>query len=255
MLLLGDQYGYLAAGVGIPVRVGPANDFQSACATNTFDVLEPRTWGPPERLNAFRCLGYEVEDIEPKLWVSEAATKTASEKLGEAGIADGEEYCVIHPFGSTHRQWWMLDRVRRLADEIFDEFGMRSVIVGGVETAGETMDGPAIVDSRGKLNLQELMAVIEGARLAVSTDSGPFHISGALGTRTVGLFRSRRPEHASRYSSGSVVFGRCEECVRTCEWDSCAADPCRQMVDISVDDVLSEIRRRIAGGPAGKGQA
>ena len=116
---------------------------------------------------------------------------------------------------------------------------MRTVLIGGPETvpAAARVSNGGIIDTTGKLTIRELIAVISRAEMVVTTDSGPFHIAGALRRPTVGLFRARRPEHRNAYQSAQVVLGEDESCNSTCEWDRCASNPCRQMRSISLGDV------------------
>jgi ADP-heptose:LPS heptosyltransferase len=107
--------------------------------------------------------------------------------------------------------------------------------------------GPELFDTRGILSIPELIAVLDEAKLVVSTDSGPFHIAGGLQKSIVGLFRARRPEHARAYSSANVVFGEDRECEKRCEWNLCRKDPCDQMAQISPETVLNRIGEVLVG--------
>ena len=78
--------------------------------------------------------------------------------------------------------------------------------------------------------------------MVVTTDSGPFHIAGALGRPLVGLFRARRPEHAGRYARSRVLLGRDERCAKECEWDRCRAEPCRQMDALGAGEAAGAVR-------------
>ena len=73
----------------------------------------------------------------------------------------------------------------------------------------------------------------------------PFHFAGALGTPLIGLFRARRPEHATHYAPAEVVFGRDETCMRECAWDRCRARPCRQMAALAAREVRESIQRML----------
>ncbi|MBW3599046.1 MAG: glycosyltransferase family 9 protein, partial [Planctomycetes bacterium] len=139
-----------------------------------------------------------------------------------------------------------------LAEAMRDARFGRVVIVGGPETRGAVPPQPAnvTIDATGALSLRELMGVINGAALVVSTDSGPFHIAGALGRPLVGLFRARRPEHAHRYPQARVVFGRYQNCQSECQWHQCSRVPCRQLESISVADVMSLVRDRLGSSLA-----
>jgi ADP-heptose:LPS heptosyltransferase len=251
IIALGDQFAALLAKVGIPVRVGVRGHVLQSCLTHSYEIGCPRSWGPWERLNALRVLGYQVENVMPQLWVSEVARAAARSRLSEMGLAPGTPYAVLHPFGSTRAQWWPLEYAGELAEALRREHELWTVIIGGPETRGAL--GAAqrnTIDATGAFTISELMAVIENAGLIISTDSGPFHIAGALERPLVGLFRARRPEHAGRYPLARVVFGQDASCARRCEWNRCRTSPCRQMNALSVDEVLDAIQNLPTGDQA-----
>ena len=227
-ILLGDQFAHLLARAGIPVRVGVKGTRLESCLTHSYDIGSPRAWGVNERLGALRCLGYDIVNALPKLCVEIETRDATRSKLKELGLRNGENYIVLHPFGSTRRQWWSLERAIQLAEVTKNA---ATVVVGGEATALQERREveSRIINATGQLTLPELIALIDGSMLVVTTDSGPYHIAGALGKPIVGLFRSRRPEHAKQYPTSAVVFGKNEECMKSCEWDLCRAEPCRQM--------------------------
>lgn len=246
IILLGDQFAHLLARANIPVRVGVEGTPLENCLTHTYNIGSPRTWGVNERLNSVRCLGYEVENTLPSLIVDPDARRSGQEKLRACGI-DVARYIVLHPFGSTLRQWWSLKNIPMFATELREKYGLQVVLVGGTQNAGSLLqDATAVVaEMTGKLSLPELLAVIDGAKLVVTTDSGPFHIAAGLGKKTVGIFRSSRPEHATQYPSATVVFGENQACIDACGWDSCQRSPCLQMAEISVAAVIRAVADRL----------
>lgn len=243
IIALGDEFAPVLADAQIPARVGVKGHILAPFLTHTYEIGSPRTWGPHERLNALRALGLSVGDVTPQLWVSEQARESASRKLGGLGVAFGTPYCLLHPFGRTRAQHWPLERALELTQELHCRLGLTTVIVGDDETCGFEVPNVEgyVVDGRSKFTLQEFLAAIAQAELVISTDSGPFHIAGALGRPLVGLFRGRRPEHANRYSQARVVFGQNNLCAAECRWDSCRVQPCRQMADISAGMVLTAL--------------
>jgi ADP-heptose:LPS heptosyltransferase len=239
IILLGDQYAHLLARARIPVRVGVAGTLMQGCLTHTYDIGSPRTWGTNERLNAVRCLGVAVEASVPSIDIDPQAKESVAQKLAEFGIAAGERYAVLHPFGSSRRQWWNTENAAPLAKALAESHGLKTLLVGGSETAGVELPAAHIADARGKISLRELLAAIDASEVVITTDSGPFHIAGALGKKTVGLFRARRPEHERAYPTAEIILGRNAECMKSCEWDNCRADPCRQMADVTILDVIA----------------
>ena len=243
LLILGDQFARMVADADVPVRVGVRGHVLAPCLTHVYDIGSPRTWGPDERLGALRVLGFDAPSIRPTLTVSDATRANAAAALERAGLRAGEPYVVVHPFGSTQRQWWPVDRVDDVRRHVEGKFGRRTVVVGGPETreAVPASVKAHVIDATGQLSIPELVGVLAGAALVVSTDSGPFHIAGALGRPLVGLFRARRPEHAGRYAAARVVFGEHAACTAECEWDRCAAPACRQMARIDSNDVAAAV--------------
>jgi heptosyltransferase I len=243
IILLGNQFALLLAETGIPIRVGIKGDYLEACLTHAYDAATPRTWGPTHRLNALRVLGYDVPDILPKLWILDSARKTSKEKLHALNIKMDHPYIVIHPFGRQEHQWWPIERVHDLANAVEYNYKMKSVLIGNPKTKLNSSTNTIVsaIDATGAFSLQELLSVIEKAKLVVSTDSGPFHIAGALGRPLIGLFRSIRPEHAQRYPSAKVVFGENKSCNERCRWDYCKSIPCRQLKALTAIQIVEQL--------------
>ena len=242
IILLGEQYASLVRDAGIPIRVGPGQSILASCLTHPYRDATPRSWGPAERLNALRALQLGVRDGSPELAVSDPTRARASDRLRTAGVPDGSRYLVAHLWGSETRQWWRAGAAAPFFKRLALRTGCAIVAVGGPETAAAELPAlPGVIDTRGQLSVTELVGVIAGARMVISTDSGPFHIAGALRRPTVGVFRGRRPEHASRYSTAAVVFGHDDECQDQCAWDRCAASPCRQMASVDQASVLRAV--------------
>ncbi|MER3632429.1 MAG: hypothetical protein C4325_09905 [Blastocatellia bacterium] len=239
IILLGDQFAHLLARAGIPLRVGVKGTILEPCLTHAYDIGSPREWGSSERLKSLRVLGNDVADRIPRLYVDPMAAQTAAKKLSQSGLLPGEKYIAFHPFGSTRRQWWPTEKVPDFIREVESRWGIRVVLLGGKETQAAKISLERLIDTRGRLSVSELLAVISGSQLVVTTDSGPFHIAGALGKPIVGLFRARRPEHANGYPTAKIIFGREPKCDQQCDWDRCSADPCRQMATISVESIFS----------------
>jgi heptosyltransferase I len=253
VLLGGDQYAPLFYRAGVPIRVGPAACVYEPLLTHTYVVDDGRTWGPNERLGALRALGIETEERAPRLELDTQA-RIEFQRWREKSLGDSNHpYVVIHPFGSTSRQRWPINHVLRLAQRINEFTDMRSVLVGGPEFRGvvaSMSNSQSLINTVGELSIRQLLAIIESANIVITTDSGPFHMAGALGKPIIGLFRGRRPEHANRYPRARVIFGADHSCEKFCQWNNCQVEPCRQLNALSTEEVLSEIRRVYSGSRA-----
>src|SRR5262249_7085525 len=129
VILLGDQFAALLAAAEIPIRVGVAGHALAPCLTHTYDIGSPPEWRPAARLNSLRTLGLSVAEAQPRVWVAEAEKTRARQILAEEGLAAGEAYAVIHPFGSTRAQWWPIERTAEVADWFRETAGWRTVLV------------------------------------------------------------------------------------------------------------------------------
>jgi ADP-heptose:LPS heptosyltransferase len=78
----------------------------------------------------------------------------------------------------------------------------------------------------------------------VSGDTGPLHIAAAVGTPVVALFGPTSAERNGPWSPNDVSVSRLDQCVCVYERRCRRTTPC--IDDISVDDVLDAIDRRMA---------
>jgi heptosyltransferase-2 len=123
--------------------------------------------------------------------------------LKENGIGEGDGYVVMHPAASCPSKRWPAERFAQAADEIIEKFHKKIVIVAGAndrrfgQAVREAMDSGAL-DLSGDLSVGELAALLEGAALLVSNDSGPVHIAAALKVPVVAIFGRNQPGLSTR---------------------------------------------------------
>ncbi|HSG27898.1 MAG TPA: lipopolysaccharide heptosyltransferase II [Candidatus Krumholzibacterium sp.] len=178
-----------------------------------------------------------VEVQEPALYRSERWADT----LSREGISG--DYFVLAP-GATYgtAKMWPRERYSRLAGDLGLQTGWLPVIIGsGAERqvaediiAGSPVDGVVVA---GKASTGEMIDIIGGARLFIGNDSGPAHISAALGLPTVALFGSTSPEWtAPRGGKVSVLYSGlgCSPCFRR----ECPLGTLQCLKDISVASVM-----------------
>ncbi len=152
--------------------------------------------------------------------VTDGETERGAALLARAGVARGAPYAVIAPGAGWPGKQWPLDRWANVADELH-LMGLSVVLAG---TAAETdlcrrvravMRSPCAVLA-GQTSLDELAAVIAGARLWMGSDSGGLHLAAAVGTPTVSLFGPTSPAkwapRGSRHRFLRAVGG-CPGCV------------------------------------------
>jgi len=133
-------------------------------------------------------------DARMELAVTHADQAQAAATLERAGVDPERPYAVLNPGGNNPAKRWPPDRYARLADWLADHYGLPCVVnaapaeadlARGVRDAARTAP-PSLADSGGTLG--SLKAVLRGAALLVTNDTGPRHIAAALGTPVVTLF-------------------------------------------------------------------
>ncbi|MBK4735591.1 glycosyltransferase family 9 protein [Noviherbaspirillum pedocola] len=98
-------------------------------------------------------------------------------------------YVCVHPGARLPSRRWPVQRFAEVADALAAD-GWRIVLTGSgdekplVAEVAAAMHAPAI-DTSGRTSLGGLAAMIAGARLLVSNDTGVSHVAAAVGTQSV----------------------------------------------------------------------
>ncbi|MEZ5979892.1 MAG: glycosyltransferase family 9 protein [Planctomycetota bacterium] len=157
----------------------------------------------------FRCLaggenGRDVaaEDLAP-FRVTDAARARVEALLGEQELGGPGPLVVLNPNAGTLslERRWPPQHFADLATRFARDMGARIALVGSRgerEWTGEVLArvGPEcsrVANLAGRLDVDELCALLERADLFVGNDSGPMHLAAALGAPTVGLFGPETP--------------------------------------------------------------
>jgi heptosyltransferase I len=166
------------------------------------------------------------------------------EKVVRARIAqDGtEEYIVLSPGGGWGSKCWPAERYGTLADKLFEQFGLRSVINVG---PGEEHSAAKLMQATGNSrpiqftgSLGQLMALLNNASAVVAGDTGPLHLADALGTRVIAIFGPTDPARNGPYQRSGVVL-RWEGATTTYKRET---EPDESLLHISVEEVMNAIR-------------
>ena len=99
---------------------------------------------------------------------------------------------------------WMPERWAQVCRMLWNEFGLQPVLVGGRserEQRAEHIicrDAPMAVSALGS-GLRRLSAILDGAAVALSPDTGPLHLAVALRTPVVSLLGYTNPKRVGPY--------------------------------------------------------
>jgi lipopolysaccharide heptosyltransferase II len=179
----------------------------------------------------------------PFLKVPASAVENVDKRL--SGVR-GRRYVVIFPGASIPERRWGSERYREVAAGMVAA-GMAIVVVGA---AGDSDDAAAIVSTvpgslnlAGQTSLAETAALIQGAALLVSGDSGLLHLAVGLGIPTVSLFGPGIARKWAPRGVGHRVINiglPCSPCTRFGTTPSCPRRV-RCLADIAPAEVLSAV--------------
>jgi ADP-heptose:LPS heptosyltransferase len=163
------------------------------------------------------------------------------ENIGKM-LSTATKTVILHPKSQGSAVEWPMKSYAELANRLVDSG--YTVFFTGTEKEGELYRkdlpiNPSIIDLSGTMNLEQLIVFIGKVQNLVACSTGPLHIAGFLGVRTIGLFSPRKPIHPGRWQalgSNVSILVNDPECPICKKKKSC---DCIQ--SISVERVLAEI--------------
>jgi ADP-heptose:LPS heptosyltransferase len=149
---------------------------------------------------------------------------------------------ILHPKSQGSAVEWGVKHYVELAQQL--EQNGYTVFFTGTEKEGlmfrnDVPFSENIIDTTGKLTLEQLIYFISQVSVLVACSTGPLHIAGFTGINAIGLFSPRRPIHPGRWRAlgkNVHILVNDENC------PTCAAkQKCNCIELISVERVLNEI--------------
>lgn len=196
-----------------------------------------------------------IEHGRPRWDIPVAA---ADREFAAATIASGTRSLLISPCtGQRFRNFrnWRAERYAAVADYAHERYGAAILLTGGNtglerhygEEIGRLTRCP-VQNLIGRTSLKQLLCLIGRASVVLCPDSGPAHMSTAVGTPVVGLYASSNRFRTGPWASQHLVVDRYPEAVREefgCEvseirWGRRVRNP-DVMDRITVEDVVEKL--------------
>jgi heptosyltransferase-2 len=233
-------------------RFGYANEGRSFLLTNP---IEKPVW-KDERHEIFYYLNLvtevekhyfaKVSEFNPRFDLTVSGWRKAEVRqiLEKFGI-DWSKKLIAFCAGSTNSRAkrWQTESYAKLNDRLQSEFGANVILIGdqsefdvSLEVVEKSKINPIVLT--GKTSLAESTAILSLCDLLVSNDTGPAHISAALGTKTIVIFGPTNPN--TTYPIGAEIIRREVEC-SPCMLRDCPIDH-RCLTLISADEVFLKIK-------------
>lgn len=115
-----------------------------------------------------------------------------------------EGYVALHPFARGAEKSMGAGALRAFVEEFRASSERPLVIVGA--GGGRAPLPEDVIDLTGKTSLPELVAILRGARFAVSADSGPMHLAAALGVPLLGVHTWSDPRLVGPFSESAWIW-------------------------------------------------
>ncbi len=185
--------------------------------------------------------------------VSRADERKIDNLFKESGINKSDLLVCIAPGAaeSSRSRIWSAKRFAKLADLLVKEYLAKIIIVGtkGDKAYADDIMGNmhyAYVNAIGATSVKELADLLKRCSLVIGNDSGPMHLSAAMGAPTIGLFCPNTPVRWAPYGPGNEFVYKPmfpKPCINTHKGQLPDCNGHKHMSQITVDDVFQKARR------------
>lgn len=188
-------------------------------------------------------LGAAVDSVEVPLRIASSGSVTSAI---EAAIGPAR-YAVLNPGAAWPNKRWPPERFGALAASLLHRHGLASFVTWG--PAERALAEAVVSASQGAARLAppteiaDLAALLAGAALIVSGDTGPLHIAAAAGTPIVGLYGPTWPERNGPWNQDDEVISRAPRCQCHHKRQCLTGAPC--ILDITLAEVEAAVDRRL----------
>jgi len=185
-------------------------------------------------LDLVKPLNIEGADREPKMFISDEDRDYAFGIFESQGLSSGDSVLGIFPGAGWRPRCWLPERFAVVAD-LAIQHGSKVVIFGGpdegdiVDNVAQNMKNKPVL-MKEKVTLRQLVGMIERCDVLLSNDTGPMHISVAIGTKTVALFG---PGNHIKFQP----IGEKHAIVRK----NVSCSPCKQFTDKCKDNICMKL--------------
>lgn len=166
------------------VRIPPSHEVWGRSQVHTVE----------HQLAFLRWLGIEVPDTaRGTLYVSPQARERIRSDLTAKGI-EFSNYLIVHPTATLFTKQWSEKNFAQLGDQLLEKYGLPVIFTAASHESQTLVNIGREAQKKhfyfSDLQLDELIALIEGCRLFVGNDSGPTHAAAALGRPVVVVWGS-----------------------------------------------------------------
>lgn len=210
---------------GIPLRLAHCRENPYQLLTDWLPETEPESGVRHEvrrQLDLVASVGARASDERLSLRPTDEAFRRVDAILDRLDLGPGRPWAVIHPGASAPSRRYPPEGFAEAARRLVREEGWRVVFTGGrgeielVESIRRAMESPS-ESLAGRLDLDELAAMIARAPVLIVNNTGPAHIAAAVGTPVVDLYALTNLQHTPWAVASRVLFHDvpCKPCYKS----------------------------------------
>ncbi len=237
---------------GIKTRIGTGFRYYSFFFNRK--VFEHRKYGEKHELefniNMLSCLGINEQiseqNVEYKIHINPFSSQAVEGYIATAKKNTGNPIAIIHPGSGGSAVDLPQERMKQLAVNLAQQLKINLIVTGSEAEktiCEEIANAAGGLNLAGKLNLSELIALINECSMMAANSTGPIHLAAALGKYAVGFYPkipACSPMRWGPYTTKKSIFTPdtgCGNCTRKqCERLNC-------MDSINIQAVTDEIKK------------
>jgi heptosyltransferase-2 len=197
-------------------------------------------------LEMLESLGITDASVGPlTMEIPQAAELAVTNALREAGLKNTDRLVVVNPAASCPSKRWSQKKFADLIDRIMKHYPVKVILIAddahreiSEELIAQVHQRP--IDMTGRFSLSQLASLLKRSELCVSNDSGPVHLSVAVGTPVISIFSRNQaglgPRRWGPLGPRDVVLHKQMDCA------PCRAHACRNhfecLESITVEEVM-----------------
>ncbi len=245
-----SRFDVLVTGLsGAKRRVGFQMGMESMFLTEKVPQPAPDTHQVDRNLLVLQHMGVPLQERRLEMWVTERDKKTAENHLPAQELLPGIARIAIHLGAAMPSKRWPEESFSALIFELHAATQADILVLGGEQdqsSAHEVVDGLEcpVVNLTGKLDLNQMAALVQHCKVFIGCDSGATHVAAAMGVPIVSLFSAANESAVWRPWGPHVkVLTRHPDCSPCKAYECTRTDGYFCMADIKVDEVVEEVKR------------
>ncbi|MBN2029782.1 glycosyltransferase family 9 protein [bacterium] len=197
-------------------------------------------------LDGLRALGLPIVDAFPRFYYSDKDKDVIDRWMKKRGL-ENTFLIGLHCWGGWETKRWGLDRFAALSDLLSKVKEAKILLLWGpgerkhAEKVQSLAHYPTFIAP--ETSLKQLGVLLSRCQIVIANDSGPMHISAAVGTPTVGIFGPTQWKLQGPFGKGHrVVYKKGLSCL------GCNRTSCKEMIcmkNLGVDDVMQVVEKVI----------